>query len=589
MSKKKKISFDKSTKQLVVRLWREAISPYRWHLLLALYFMIITAAGEAMTLKMLQPVVDKVFVEKNPDMLWPIAGAVLFVFIIKSFAAYGQAGLMSMIGLRVVADIQINLFKHLSRMDNRFFQSNTTGSLVSRFSVDTIMMRNAVSTALTGIGKDAMSVIFLVMLMFHQDAMLASIVLFIFPIAFYPVVFLGRRMRKVTANTQEEMGVLVTILEQTFHGISVVKAYGMELYEQSRVSRIVNTVFSLSYKAGKTRAMSRPLMELLGGVAICVVIVYGGHRVIEGVTSPGSFFSFIAAVLTAYRPMKALANLNVNLQEGLAGAQRVFQVLDTEPAIKDKPSAKILETVSGSIEFDNVIFSYEGKMNALNGLSLEVPAGETVAIVGSSGAGKSTILNLIPRFYDTTSGSVKIDGQNVQDVTLESLRDSMALVSQEVTLFDDTIRENIAYGRTGATDEEIINAAKHAAAHDFITALPDGYDTAVGERGLKLSGGQRQRLAIARAMLKDAPILLLDEATSALDTESERKVQKALDELMKDRTTIVIAHRLSTIVNANIIHVVENGELIESGTHDELIERKKAYAYLYELQFNKNK
>jgi subfamily B ATP-binding cassette protein MsbA len=326
-------------------------------------------------------------------------------------------------------------------------------------------------------------------------------------------------------------------------------------------------------------------METLGGIAISVVIIYGGYRVIEQQTDPGSFFSFITALLLAYEPMKRLANLNASLQEGLAGAQRLFAILDIEPDIREKNNAKDLSVSQGGIEFENVSFSYTPGHSAINDISFNVAAGQTIALVGPSGAGKSTILNLIPRFYDVDQGTVKIDGMDVRDATLSSLHANIALVSQEITLFDDTIRANIAYGRANATEAEIIEAAQHAAAHDYITQLPQGYDTAVGERGMKLSGGQRQRLAIARAMLKNAPILLLDEATSALDSESERQVQAALHELMHGRTSLVIAHRLSTVMDADVIYVMDNGRIVEQGSHQELLELDGLYARLYAMQF----
>jgi subfamily B ATP-binding cassette protein MsbA len=323
----------------------------------------------------------------------------------------------------------------------------------------------------------------------------------------------------------------------------------------------------------------------MGGVAICIVIIYGGHRVIAGETTSGAFFSFIVALLLAYEPLKRLANLNASLQEGLAGAQRLFSLLDTEPAIFEKPDATELKVVKGDIRLENVCFSYTHGKPALNGISLEVPAGKRVALVGASGAGKTTILNLIPRFYDVEEGRVVMDGMDVRDVSFSSLFANVALVSQEITLFDDTVHANIAYGRAGATDDEIVEAARNAAAHDFVIDLPDGYETMVGEQGVKLSGGQRQRLAIARAMLKNAPVLLLDEATSALDTESERQVQAALVKLMAGRTTLVIAHRLSTVTGADLIYVIDKGRVIEQGAHEALMSQGGAYHRLYNLQF----
>lgn len=567
------------------RLWRESISGYKGWLGLAVLCMALMAGATTFSAWLMKPVVDEVFIAQNRDILWPLGGAVFATFLIKGLANFAQSMLMSFVGLHIIADNQNRLFAHLTRMDIGFFHDNSTGRLISRFTVDINQMRVAVSNALTGFGKDLLSLIGLVTLMFVMDWQLAAISIFIFPLAALPILRLGRRMRKVTVNTQEEMGLFTTLLEQTFQGIRVVKAYAMEGYEKSRISEIVERVFGLNMKSARTRALSSPIMETLGGVAVCIVIVYGGHRVIDGATTSGAFFAFIAALLNAYEPMKRLANLNASLQEGLAGAQRLFALLDTEPAILEKPDAQELSTVEGRIQLEDVHFSYGPGNPALSGVSLEVPAGKRIALVGASGAGKSTILNLIPRFYDVCEGRVTIDGADVRDVTFASLYANVSLVSQEITLFDDTVRANIAYGRAGAEEAEIIEAAKNAAAHDFIVDLPNGYDTIVGEQGVKVSGGQRQRLAIARAMLKNAPVLLLDEATSALDTESERQVQAALDKLMAGRTTLVIAHRLSTVTKADLIYVIDSGCVIEQGTHVELMARGGAYQRLYNLQF----
>ncbi|MGE5546920.1 MAG: ABC transporter ATP-binding protein [Solirubrobacterales bacterium] len=567
------------------RLIREGIRPYAGLVALSIVCMGAAAAATAGYALLMDPVVNKVFTERQDAWLWPLALAVLGTFLVKSVAEYGQGVLMSKVGLAVIADMQNRLFAHLMRLDVAFFHAMPTGKILSRVVNDTAAMRYAVSNALTGAGRDASSVVFLIGAMFYQDWLLSTLTFFVFPIAILPIARLGRRMRKVTANTQEHQGQLTTYLEQAVQGIRVVKAYGMEEYEKRKVGGLIGTLNSLSYKSARVRSASSPIMELLGGVAITVVIVYGGARVIEGHTTAGAFFSFITALMLAYRPMKALANLNTNLQEGLAAAARNFEILDTEPHIRDRQGATDLVVREGNVRFEGVFFTYDGAKAALDGIDLEVPGGKTVALVGASGAGKSTVLNLLPRFFDVTDGRVLIDGQDVRDVTLASLRGRMALVSQEITLFDDTIRANIAYGRFGATDEEIEAAARFAAAHDFIVSLPDGYDTVVGERGLNLSGGQRQRLAIARAMLKNAPILLLDEATSALDTESERQVQIALEHLMKGRTTIVIAHRLSTVVNADLIHVMDRGRVVESGDHNALIALDGIYARLYAMQF----
>lgn len=572
---------------LVKRLARDNLRHYWPQLVLALFCMAIVSATTALSAYLMEPIVNDVFIAKNEDMLFWVSGAVLVTFIAKGLASYGQSVLMAFVGLRIVADNQTRLYRHLISMDLGFFHSISSGRLVSRFLIDVNHMRVAVSNALTGFGKDLMSLIGLVAVMFIQDWELAAIAFFVFPVAIYPIVRLGRRTRKVTANTQEEMGLFTAILDQSFQGIRVVKAYGMEAYETSRVSTLVERIFKLTIKSARIRAVSSPIMETLGGIAVAIVIMYGGYRVIHDNLDPGSFFSFITALLLAYEPMKRLANLNASLQEGLAGAQRLFALLDTESGIQERPDAKPLSVpVAGTIKLDQVRFSYGSEdQPALKQIDMHIAAGKTVALVGPSGAGKSTILNLIPRFHDVNEGTITIDGIDVRDATFESLYANISLVSQEVTLFDDTVRANIAYGKLDASEDEIINAAQHAAALDFIKELPLGFDTMVGERGLKLSGGQRQRLAIARAILKNAPILLLDEATSSLDTESERHVQDALDHLMKNRTTLVIAHRLSTIVDADVIYVIQDGRIIETGSHSELVAKGGAYDKLYALQF----
>jgi len=574
-----------STYELMHRLVRESVRPYVGKLVLAVLFMGVTAAATGLSAWLMKPVVNDVFVDKNEEMLWLVSGAVIATFITKGVANYLQTVLMAFVGLNIIADNQNRLFAHLARMDLAFFHARSTGKLISRFTVDINQMRMAVSNVLTGLGKDCLTLAALVTVMFIQNWELAIIAFFVFPIAIIPIARLGKRMRKVTANTQEEMGQFTTLLEQTFQGIRVVKAYGMEGYEGGRIATIIDTIKCLSIRAAVTRGTSHPIMESLGGLAVAVVIAYGGSQVIAEKTDAGAFFSFITALLLAYEPLKRLANLNMSLQEGLAGAQRLFEMLDIEPGVREKPDAAPIAVGKGAMQLDGVRFSYVKGSPALRDVSLDVPAGKTVALVGPSGAGKSTVLNLIPRFYDVDGGRVSIDGTDVCDATFASLHASIALVSQEVMLFDDTIRANIAYGRAGATEEEVFDAARNAAAHDFIVGLPEGYETVVGEQGVKLSGGQRQRLAIARAMLKNAPILLLDEATSALDTESERKVQAALKKLMKGRTTLVIAHRLSTVVDADLIYVISDGKVSESGTHTELLDREGAYAHLYALQF----
>ncbi len=566
---------------LALRMWRTYIRPHLAGLFSALVLMLLAAASTGAMAKFMEPVIDKVFGDKNPQELWPVAEVVFTVFTVRGFATYGQGVMMNNLSLRVISDMQRNMFAHLVQSDLAFFHSQQSGELMSRFLADTALVRAALTESLTGLGKNFFTVTFLIGVMFYQDWKLALIAIFVFPAAAFAVMRMGKKLRRVSTSTQVKMGELTSMLGQAFQGNRHVKAYGMEEFEKQRINGAVEQIYKLQTRAFRVSTVVTPLAEMLSGMAIVTIIVYGGMQVIQGHSTAGKLFSFIAAFLLAFEPMKRLARLNGINQMGFAALDRFFQLIDRPPAIQDKPGAGELRVQSPIVSIENVSFTYADGSDALRGVSFIAPAGKTVALVGESGAGKSTILNLIPRFYDVTGGAIKIDGQDIRDVTLKSLRGSMAVVSQEVAIFSDTIRENIAYGTPGATEEQIVEAAKLAAAHEFIRDLPEGYDTRVGENGVKLSGGQRQRVSIARAILRNAPILLLDEATSALDTTSERLVQAALDRLQKGRTTIVVAHRLSTIMNADAIYVLSHGKLIESGNHSSLLAQNGAYARLY--------
>ena len=585
-SKPKKIDFrDASTKVLLRRLVRDYVVEHKWRIAVALVGMAIVAGTTAGFTQLIKPIVNDIFGARRSDLLYPVAITTIAVFTLRGFAAYGQAVLMSQVGHRVVAKIQQQLFDKLIGADLAFFHHNAPGALVSRFINDVNLLRNTTSSTLTAIGKDTLTATALVAVMFYEDWLLALFTCVVLPLAIFPSVRIGRSMRKVSGRNQIQVGRLTTLLDEAFQGIRHVKAYVMERYESKRAREAIEEVYQLNMKQARVSNIIHPVMEALGGFAIAGVVLYGGHEVISGNRDAGSLFAFIFALLLAYEPLKRLSKLNSILQNGLAAAQRVFEVLDRAPEVVDRPQAKVLSVAGGQVHFKDVHFSYDGERAALHGVELEAPAGKTVALVGPSGAGKSTILNLIPRFYDPEAGSVTIDGQDLREVTLDSLRHAIALVSQEILLFDDTVRANIAYGRPGAGAEEIERAARMAGAHSFIQELGQGYETQVGPRGSNLSGGQRQRIAIARAILKDAPILLLDEATSALDNKSERQVQAALNKLMSGRTTFVIAHRLSTVVDADIIYVMEGGRVVEQGSHTELLHRDGHYARLYAMQF----
>lgn len=573
-----------SSRVLIGRLVRGYLKPHTGRLAVAVVCMMAVALCTALFAHLIEPLFDDVFAARNTRMLVLIPAFIIGIYLVKGVAEYTQNFLMEFIGQRVVADLQRDLYRHVVYQDLAFFHRHTTPSLTARFLFDLHRLRQAFSQAITGSMRDVTMIIGLTINLIDKDWVLALLALTVFPLVVYPVTRLGRRTRRYAAGTQERTGSLNLLLQETFAYNRQVKAYTMEEREIQRSEQSINDVFGLMMKAAKVRAVSSPMMELLGGVSSAGVILYGGSQVIAGNLTQGAFMSFLTSVLLMYRPIKGLTNLNNTVQEGLAAAQRTFELLDEPRTVNDAPGAVALDRVRGDVRFDNVTFRYADGSLALQGLTLDIPAGKTVAVVGPSGAGKSTLINLIPRFYDPEGGQVCVDGHDVKTLRLDSLRSQIALVSQEVALFHDTVANNIAYGRPGASRDDIIAAAKDAAAHDFIQQLPQGYDTLVGEQGVNLSGGQRQRLSIARALLKNAPILLLDEATSNLDTQSERQVQDALNRLMKGRTTLVVAHRLSTIVGADRIHVLSEGRIAESGTHDSLLKARGMYARLYQLQ-----
>jgi len=570
--------------QLMRRLLVQYMWPHRWRFAAALVFMGLVAASTAGSAYLMQPMIDGIFAERRSDLLLPISAAILAIFVVKGVSAFAQAYLMNDIGRRIIARMQVQLFRKLMDADLARFHDTASGRLIAHMTYDVGLMFAAVSGAVTAFGKDLLTLLALIGVMIYLDWELFLLGGIAFPIAVYPIIAIGRHMRRLTRISQEQAGDLTSQLSEVFQGIRHVKANNAEDRETKRAGKLIWEIAEIRRRTGIVSSIAHPIMETLAGFAIAGVVFYGGYQVINDLRTPGTLFSFITALLLAYEPLKRLTNLNAILQQGFSGAERVFETLDREPTIKDPADAKVLPKVRGGVRFENVWFSYGENIPALLGIDIEVKAGTTVALVGPSGAGKSTILNLIPRFYDTTNGRVLVDGTDIRDVTVGSLRDNLALVSQEITLFNDTVGNNIAYSRPDASQAEIEAAARAAAADEFIRELPDGYDTVVGEHGVRLSGGQRQRLSIARAMLKDAPILLLDEATSALDTKSERQVQAALNELMEGRTTVAIAHRLSTIVRADLIYVLNQGRVVEQGRHGELVARSGLYAKLWAMQ-----
>lgn len=562
----------------------EYLKPYSLKLMLALFCMSGVAIMTASLAYLVKPALDEIFFERNKEMLFMIPVVVASVYIFKGFCDFGQYYLMSFIGQSVIRDLREEMFTKLSNMSVGFFVRHSTGELVSRMNNDVMMVQGAMTNAITGIVRDVLTVVSLIFVVFYRDYQLALIAMIVFPMAIYPLLNFGRRLKKYSRRMLVSLEDITERLNETITGIRIVKAFAMEDYERERFSMVNNTLFNAFMKRFKVRALSNPVMETLGGFGVCLIVFYGGYQVINGNSTQGTFFSFMAALIMLYEPIKRINEVNITIQEGLSAGERIFALLDTPVDVMDRKGASDLGRARGELTFENVGFSYEENV-VLEDVSLRVAPGEAIAIVGESGAGKSTLLDLAPRFYDVSSGRVLIDGSDVRDVTQKSLRQNIGIVTQQTILFDDTIRNNIAYGRPDLPLEKVIEAAVAAHAHDFIMTTPNGYDTLIGENGIKLSGGERQRIAIARALLKDPPVLILDEATSNLDSDSEIAVQRAIETLMKGRSTMVVAHRLSTIRNVNRIYVLVSGRIVEEGAHDELLAKNGFFARLYKLQF----
>jgi subfamily B ATP-binding cassette protein MsbA len=533
---------------------------------------------------MVKPLLDKIFFEQDQTTLNLLPLALVILFLFKGFFYYIYTVLLEKVGQGVIRDLREQVFSHLHSLPISYFHQTPTGELISRVISDVTLIQYAVSQALVGIIKDLLQAVCLLGVIFFMNWQLASFSMIFLVAAVIPIVIFGRRHRLYSNQSQETMAQISNILHETIAGNRIVKAFCMEKYEAGRFGKAAQRLFTIYINDAKVRNFSHALMELLGGVFVAFVIWYGGHEVIKGNSTPGTFFSFLTALVMIYEPVKSLSRVNSTVQQGMAAAKRVFMILDTVPEITDKSDAISLPPLQKHIEFKEVSFSYDGNVRVLDTINLRVKRGECLALVGTSGAGKTSLVNLVPRFFEVSSGQLLIDGHDIRDVSLASLRGQVAIVTQQTILFNDTVRNNIAYGEPDRTENDIIEAARTAHALDFIKQLPEGFDTVIGESGAKLSGGQQQRLSIARAILKDAPILILDEATSSLDTESEREVQNALDNLMRDRTTLVIAHRLSTIRNADRIIVMQQGRIVEEGSHDQLLNNGGVYEMLHSMQ-----
>ena len=563
----------------------EFLRPYIGRLGVAMACMVVLAATTAGMAWLLQPALDQALSGKT-EYIYYIPIAVIALYTVKGAAYFGQAYLMGWIGQRVIYDLRNQIYNRLTTQSLNFFAHRKTGELLARISYDVTLVQSAVSTSVTALMRDTMTIIFLIGVIFYQDWLLALIAMAVFPVIIYPILRFGRKMRSATYDGQVVMGEMSSLIEETVGGIRVVKAFGMEDYERGRFRDLIGGFMKHQMRVFRVNAMSFPIMELVAGFGIAGVLFYGGLRVAAGEATAGTLMSFLAAVIMLYEPVKRLSGANNQIQQGLAAAERIFDILDEKIIVSDEPDAKLLNDFQHVISFESVGLRYTGADKpVLSDINLEVKAGQVVALVGRSGAGKSSLANLVPRFMDVTKGRVLLDGHDVRGVTQESLRQQIALVTQDVILFNDTVLNNIAYGHEDVDHERVEAIAKAANAHEFIMKLPQGYQTMVGERGVILSGGQRQRLSLARALLKDAPILVLDEATSSLDTESEQLVQQAIDRLMAGRTVLVIAHRLSTIRHADCIVVLDDGGIAQKGKHEELLQQGGLYAELYHMQF----
>lgn len=576
------------------RLWRDYIWPQKGKLFAAIFFMALLAAATAAYTEVIKRVVDEAQdLETSGKALASameyakiIIPFLIGVPVISGIANYAQRILTNSIALHAIGNMQKAMFQSAHNADYAAFSRQPTGNLISKFTNDVTIISNAIIRVLGNLFRDVLVVILLIGAMLYHNWQL-SLVMAVFLVAFLPIIHISRKMRGNAQDVQQHNGLITSQLKESFTGARLIKTYNLEASEAKRLRQSFDKRIDLFLKLITQQARVDPILEVIGGLAIAGIVIFGAYLVNAGAGTGGSIAAVLVALLLLSPKLRALGTLNNVLQEGLSASARIFEVIDTQPTITDAAGAVSLDAVKGSLSFKNVSFSYEDGTQALSDISFSVQAGETIALVGASGGGKSTVVNLIPRLYDVDAGEITLDGLNIQKVTLQSLRQNIALVSQNVTLFDDSVMNNIGLGNIDASEEAIIKAAKQADAHDFIMALPQGYNTRLGEDGLSLSGGQRQRLSIARAILRGAPLLLLDEATSALDAKSESKVQAALELLMKDRTSVVIAHRLSTVRNADRIYVLDAGRIIESGKHETLKKKKDgAYARLLSLQMH---
>ncbi len=568
---------EKTLFKLIASHWKKLIA--------AMLCMIVVAAATSISAYLVKPMLDDIFINKDKTKLLLLPGAAVLIFFLKGMGAYGQQYLMKYVGEAVIMEFRNSLYAKIIDMPMAFFHKEKIGTLMARITNDVNIVKGMVSTAVTSFTRDAFTVAGLTGVIFYMDWKLAMGAFLVLPAAFYPVFIFGRKVRKFSTGCQEAMADLNNFLHETFSGTKVVKIFTMEEFEKKRFNKKADDLFKLEMKSVMAKALSSPVMEFFGGLGIAFIIWFGGSRVVSGASTPGTFFSFLTAVMMLYAPVKKMSKLNNTIQEGLAAVTRIFDILEAEPEIKEPEFPVLLEGTSFSIEFIDAGFTYDSNNPpVLKNINLTVNPGEILAIVGMSGGGKTSLVNLIPRFYDVSEGKILMGGKDIRDIPLNLLRSKISIVTQEPILFNESVRDNIRYGKWDASDIEIEEASRAAYAYDFIMNFPKGFDTSLGELGNRLSGGEKQRICIARALIKDAPVLILDEATSSLDSEAEHVVQKALGNLMKGRTTFVIAHRLSTVGHAGRIILIKDGRIVEQGDHNQLMEKKGEYFKLQTMQ-----
>ena len=578
-----------TSKQILLRLYNDYTKRFVKKIILAVIFSILVAGSMSTIAWLLDPAINKIFLEKDQTLIFVIPLLIILAFTTKGLSLYFAKVIMIGVGEEVKKIIQSDMLKSFIKADTQFIENKHTGKYISNLTYDVNMITNLLSNTLLNLFKDSLTLIGLLSVMFFQNWKLSLIALIMIPFASITARTLGKRMRKVSTEAQEKSGYLTKYLIEIFKNHKLIKIFQRENYENTRADKYIEELKEKSKKIAIVYVRTAPIMETMTGIIIAILIFYSGKLIFNDELGINNFFSFLAAMMLAYQPVRALATLNIGINQGISAAKRILPIIDNEQTILDKKQSKDVEITKGKIEFKNVNFKYESKSEiVLKSLNLSIEGGKMSSLVGHSGAGKSTILNLIPRFYDVYSGDIILDGNSIYNLKIKSLRDNISLVSQDTTLFDDTVRNNILYANPEANDEDIEKATELSFAKDFIEKLPKKYDTIIGENGVTLSGGEKQRLSIARAMLKKSKIVLLDEATSSLDSETENKIQEAINYLTKDRTTLVIAHRLSTILNSNKIFVVEQGEVIDQGKHEDLIKNSEIYKNFYERQIRKD-